>query len=463
MKTIGMVGGTGKNMKAFTLIFFIIATRVASVYCQPGPAAIPFDVFKVMEIVRSNDNNALWPNFRPTQIPVLVFDSINTWLFHSEAKPDGFSEVQEHPGVFRFAGQYPLVQGNSTIRIGDQWLATSVFSSYAQRTGEKYSTRDLAGIIIHEQFHVFSRIEHPTWQQNDGYLLLYPSETPEALFLRRSEKEAFRNAVVSSNPCEIAGWVQEGFDYRNKRFSLIAPAYADYEKQLQRTEGLSDYIERLARGSDPLAASTITNGIAPAGVRDLGYVEGRWIAMILDKLNPGWKSVLEENDTLYLEDILKKTISDLPVESQHFTTQETESLNTEAKGDFKQWQSKKKQEIEQFNAMPGNRIEINASNNPLAIRIFEPLEIEILDDGSIFHRLIFSAGNEAGSLRIMHQPSITWFDNSLRIVRLVVNGLTESPQIIENENKIVIRSNNNSIELKYTKLIVNGSLYILEL
>jgi hypothetical protein len=33
-------------------------------------------------------------------------------------------------------------------------------------------------------------------------------------------------------------------------------------------------------------------GIALAGIRDIGYVEGRWIAMILDKLKPEWKAVL---------------------------------------------------------------------------------------------------------------------------------------------------------------------------
>jgi hypothetical protein len=440
-----------------------IVMRVSLLYCQPDPAASPFDVFKVMEIVKSKNDHPLWPDFRPSQIPVLVFDSSNTWLFHSEVKPDGFSDVQEHPGVYKFPGQYQLVRGNSTVRMGDKWMATSVFSNYAQRTGEKYSAKDLAGIIIHEQFHVFSRTEHPAWQQNDGYLLLYPPETPEALFLRRSEKESFRRAIVSDNPKEIAGWVQEAFNYRNKRFNLIAPVFADYENQLQRTEGLSDYIERLARGSDPLFASTITNGIAPAGIRDLGYVEGRWIAMILDKLNPGWKSVLEENDTLYLEDILKKVINELPYESKNFTSAEMDKLKTEANIDFIKWQEKKKQEVEQFNGMPGFRIEINSSSKPLTIRIFEPLEIEILNDGSVFHRLIFSAGNEAGSLRIMHQPCITWFDNSLRIVRLVVNGLTESPHIIENENKIEIRNNNISVELKYTKMSVNGSSYILEL
>ncbi|MCJ7820766.1 MAG: hypothetical protein MUP53_06150, partial [Bacteroidales bacterium] len=112
---------------------------------------------------------------------------------------------------------------------------------------------------------------------------------------------------------------------------------------------------------------------------------------------------------------------------------------------------------------PGFRIRINASAKPLSIRIFEPLEIEILDDGSVYHRLIFSAGNDAGTLRVMNQPCITRFDNSLQIVELILNGLKESPEIIENENRILIKNNNISIDLKYTKISVDKSLYSIEL
>ena len=134
----------------------------------------------------------------------------------------------------------------------------------------------------------------------------------EALFLRRVEKEAFKRAVLFNNTGEISGWVKEALSYRDQRLNMINPVFGQYENELQRTEGLSDYIEKVARELDPLNASDITNGIAPAGVRDLGYVEGRWIAMILDKINPGWKLALEENDTLYLEDILEKSTNYLP-------------------------------------------------------------------------------------------------------------------------------------------------------
>jgi hypothetical protein len=445
-------------------IVFLITIFKGTDSCSQSENIRPVeDVFKVMGIVKQSVENPLWPGFNVSEIPVMVFDSINTWLFFSNIQPDGFTGVKDHKEIFMFTGQYPLVRGNSIIRVGDKWIAASVFSTYSRRTGDRYSAKDLAGIIIHEQFHIFQRNIHPQWRQNDGLLLLYPTETKEALFLRRIEKEAFKRAVISDKPGEIAGWVKEALSYREQRLNMINSLFSRYEMELQRTEGLSDYIEKIARGLDPLNASDITNGIASAGVRDLGYVEGRWIAMILDRLSPDWKSVLEANDTLYLEDILKKVTSVMPGNAISFNSGEIDKIRAEADDDFFKWKEMKKQEIEEFNDMPGFRIRINASSKPLSIRIFEPLEIEILDDGSVYHRLIFSAGNDAGTLRVMNQPCITRFDDSLQIVELMLNGLEESPEINENENRIQLKNNNISIDLKYTKISVDNSLYSVEL
>ena len=308
-----------KNISLLALILVTLLKQPV-LFCQHVENQPVEDIFRVMALVAENNDNPLWPGFKVSEVPVMVYDSINTWLFHAELAPDGFTEVKEHPGIYMFNGQHPVVRGNSVTRLGDKWIATSVFSSYARRTGEKYDTRDLAGIIIHEQFHIFQRINHPGWQQNDGLLLLYPAETVEALFLRRVEKEAFKRAVLSNDTGEISGWIKEALSYRDQRLNMINPVFGQYEKELQRTEGLSDYIEKVARKLDPLNASDITNGIAPAGVRDLGYVEGRWIAMILDKINPGWKLALEENDTLYLEDILEKSINYLPGNTTSFSS-----------------------------------------------------------------------------------------------------------------------------------------------
>jgi len=430
---------------------------------QEEPRKPVADVFKVMKLASGPEIDALWPEFRVSEIPVLVFDSLNTYLFHSDAINEGFIRSDKDPEVWVYEGQHPLVRGNSIVRLGEKWIATSVLSSFSKRTGEKYNLRDMSGIIVHEQFHIFQRTRYPGWRQNDGLLLIYPEETIESLFLRRMEKEAFKRAVIPGLGEETVGWTKLGLLLRKERLDLVPFEFANYENELQLTEGLSDYIEKRARDQHPLDATDITNGIAPAGIRDLGYVEGRWIAMILDKLSPDWKLHLEKNDSIYLEDILETVVKELPVKEKAFESNDTDSMKASAEADFNEWQEQKKKEIEEFFNAPGYRLEIRSPENPLNIRMFEPLEIEILDNRGVYHRIFFSAGNESGSLRIMNHPCITWFDDAYRISRLMINGLNQAPEIIDSEKKLVIKDNGISIELNYSELSIDKTFFTVDL
>lgn len=445
-----------------TLAMFMLCMGKTSLG-QEGLVAPVADVFKVMELASDRKLDALWPEFRVSEIPVLVFDSLNTYLFHSRSTDEGFVRSGKNPEVWVYEGQHLLVRGNSIVRMGEDWTATSVLSSFSRRTGEKYDLKDMAGIIVHEQFHIFQRTHHPSWRQNDGLLLRYPDETAEALLLRRMEKEAFKRAVVSGEPKQNAGWAKLAMQLREERLGPLAPQFAHYENELQRTEGLSDYIEKRARDLDPLDASNITNGIAPAGIRDLGYIEGRWIAITLDKLRPDWKSELEKNDSLYLEDILKAVLDESPVTKGAFETWELDTMKAAAEADFTEWQSRKKAEIEDFFELPGYRIEIRSSSNPFVIRLFEPLEMEILDDGGVYHRLVFMAGNESGNLRIINHPCITWFNDWYQVTKLMINGLKQAPEIIESKKKLTIKDNSISIELNYSRLSIDKTLYIVDI
>jgi len=351
------------------------------------------------------------------------------------------------------------VWGNSVARFGEVWTATSVLSNYSRRTKEKYTPKDLAGIIVHEQFHVFQRTKHPGWRQNDGVLLFYPEESKEALFLRRGEKEAFKRAVLATDKKEITGWALTALDYRKKRMDMVPEEFGNYEKDLQRTEGLSDYIERIARGVDPLNASNMTNGIAPAGVRDLGYWEGRWIAMVLDRVSPDWKKVIESNDTLYLEEILESATTDSPFKKQAFRNKEISNLRSDSDKDFDEWQLKKAAEIASYKNLPGYSIEISSISSPLNIRIFEPLEIEVLADRAVFHRVIFSAANQRGTMKILNHPCITYFDESFRLVKINIYGLPEAPQVIAEEKKLIVKYRDISLELNYSELATEGSAF----
>ncbi|MDZ7633973.1 MAG: hypothetical protein U5L72_05850 [Bacteroidales bacterium] len=419
-------------------------------------------VTDVREVMREHALIAevnLWPGFNLKEIPVAVYDSVNTWLFFADHAPEGFRKADHDTGVFVLEGQYPLVRGNSVVRFGETWTATSILSNSSRRTGERYNSKDLAGIIVHEQFHVFQRIKHPGWRQNDGVLLFYPEETKEALFLRRIEKEAFKRAVLATDKKEITGWALTALDYRKERLDMVPVTFGNYERDLQRTEGLSDHIERISRGVDPLNASNMTNGIAPAGVRDLGYWEGRWIAMILDRLNPDWKVQLESNDTLFLEEILESAMMDPPLGKQTFSEGEISQLRLDSDKIFDEWQFKKSEEIESYENLPGYSLEISSISSPLNIRIFEPLEIELLPERAVFHRLIFSAANQKGNIRIFNHPCITYFDESFRLVKLCIYGLPEAPEVITEEKKLILKYGDISLELNYSELTLKGADY----
>lgn len=448
-----------RRLTIATLVFFPLFNLLYVADARQTIVKPVTDIREVMMEHAAISEINLWPGFDPEQIPVAVYDSVNTWLFFSDQPPEGFSPAEDFEGVFVFKGQYPLVRGNSVVRFGDAWTATSVLSNYSRRTDERYTPRDLAGIIVHEQFHVFQRNKHPRWRQNDGVLLFYPQETKEALFLRRIEKAAFKKAVLSVSDDEIAGWALTAMGCRKERLNMLPEQYGNYEKDLQHTEGLSDYIERIARGVDPLNASNMTNGIAPAGVRDLGYWEGRWIAMILDRLNPDWKNYLESNDTLYLEEILESELHDAQAKGLAFSDSEVNHLKAGAQKDFDQWQVKKAEELDGYKSLPGYRIEINSLAEPLNIRIFEPLEIEILPDRAVFHRVIFSAANQKGNIRILNHPCITGFNEAYRLVKLVLNGLPVAPELNHEEKKLTLKHEGITLEFNYTEITTDGSGY----
>jgi hypothetical protein len=91
-------------------------------------------------------------------------------------------------------------------------------------------------------------------------------------------------------------------------------------------------------------------------------------------------------------------------------------------------------------------------SDPLNIRIFEPLEIEILPERAVFHRVIFSAANQKGSIRIFNHPCITAFDESYRLVNLIIYGLPEIPVANPEEKKLTFRYEGITLELNYAEL-----------
>lgn len=185
--------------------------------------------------------------------------------------------------------------------------------------------------------------------------------------------------------------------------------------------------------------------------------------MILDRLSPDWKSRLESNDTLYLEEILESVLLDPSLIKQPFSESDIRQLRLNAEKDFDEWEINKAEEIESYKNLPGYRIEINSLADPLNIRIFEPLEMEIMPERAVFHRVIFSAANQKGNIRIFNHPCITGFDDSYRLVKLILNGIPVTPDVNREEKKLTLKYEGIIVDLNYAELRTEDSCYFLTL
>ena len=394
------------------------------------------DVFELMKRVDRIEENSLWPGFYPAKIPTAVFDGVNTYLFEHPSPPEGFLIQREREDVHVFKGQHPQVRGNSRMQINGIWTATSVLRSHSRLTGERYSLQNMAGIIVHEQYHVFQKHKHPEWSPNDGYLFNYPLDSQEMLALRAMEIEAFRRAAAAQNPKEVAGWAREALKWRDRRHRLLDDALARYEGELQRFEGLADYIECIS-GDKDLTQIGVEPGFAPGAIRHMGYILGRWMASILDRLKPNWKTNMESGQAEYLHEILKTTLNPSNP-GYEFSDSEQESFFQKAKEDVAKRKAIVQKLREEFESQAGYRIEIESVSSPLRLLMFFADRTEALSKRELLHRSLLMLRNENGSVYVRDLKSITKNDGSTCVVKLTVAGIDDKPTIEKMGDKVKV-------------------------
>ncbi len=419
----------------FCRYFLCLVTIVAvgtTVHSQ-DPVA---DVFELMGRVARIEKNSLWPGFFPAEIPTAVYDGVNTYLIKHPSPPEEFKPFEQKKGVHVFKGQHTQVRGNSRVQINGVWTATSVLRTHSRLTGERYSLQNMAGIIVHEQFHVFQRIEHPEWRPNDGYLFNYPHDTPDMLAFRMMEVEAFRRAAAAQEPKEASGWAREALTWRDKRHDLLNDALAQYEGELQRFEGLAEYIECVS-GDKDLSQMPVDPGFAPGAIRHLGYILGRWMAAILDKLKPGWKDIMESDEMEYLHEILESALSSSD-QTYLFSDSDQESFFQKAREAVANRKGIVQKLREEFESQSGYRVEIVAERSPLRLRMFFADRTEALTRKELLHMSLLMLQGDKGSVSIRDLKSITENDGSIQVVKLTVAGIEEKPMIERIEGKIMV-------------------------
>lgn len=256
---------------------------------------------RVVQVLKEFDrisSRPLWPGFEPRRIPLEVFDGGRTWLLRHPSPPADFHPFSGEKDIAVFEGRHETLRANTAIILGGVTTATASFEGHAE------TPRRLAGLLLHEAFHVFQARRHPSWGGNEVEQLLYPVENAAILALRRLESAALARSLAADEHPAARAWAARALAFRRERFALLPERESAYERGTEMKEGLARYVERKATGDDgPLLPP---EEFPAQAVRLRAYASGCAIGLVLDRLDSAWKRRLEEKDDVPLDELLRR-------------------------------------------------------------------------------------------------------------------------------------------------------------
>ncbi|HEX9902557.1 MAG TPA: hypothetical protein VGB72_06810 [Acidobacteriota bacterium] len=390
--------------------------------------------FTLWEEAGKYSSPVLWPGFEPEKLPTLIFDGSDTYAFGFASLPRGFSPAEGRADIGFYKGQHPLMIANRRVQLDNVYAASCLaFPEFFRK-----SSRILAGTLIHEQFHIFQALSHPDWSPNDAYLFNYPPDTTDSVLLRRLEVEAFKRAVSAASDDEIRGWAASGLAYRLERLRSLPQNLARYEDEIQRLEGLAQYVEWKVNGLGLL--DNLPNlDFAPAAIRDWGYISGRWLGNILDRLDPDWKTDLEAGHYAYLKERLAKVVQGAN-DRYSFSQEEVAGLRRQAEADLKVKLASRSKLRKKIEAKLGWRIEIIARKSPLHVRFFLANESEALSQREMIHTRWLALTSPSCDLQVIDQECLTESEGPGKVERVLIPGLNRRPRVERIAGQRMIRA-----------------------
>lgn len=442
----------------------VLASCSAAAAQSPGAAPAV-----ELEVERISAAQPLWPGFDPLAVPLAIYDGQQTWLFRHPNPPAGFAAVAgSAPAARAYQGRFPAVTSNSSAEIGGVMTATLL----ADGTRAQTPPAELASVALHESFHVYQRRHHPGWSGNEGDLLVYPVTNPDLLAARRLESAALQRALANVENAGAACWARVALSYRRERFAAMDPAFVAYERLTELNEGLAAYIQLRAAGQGMVTIPAVE--FLPEAVRLRAYTIGPALAVLLDRLSPGWQQALEASDTQFLDGLLDAAINgpNAPASvSCAFTPVEVGAAKREARFNAAEvktgWGSRQRA----FEVKEGWRVVIqSAPGQPLWPQAFDPLNIDRVD-GGLIHTRYLKLGNDAGQMTALDE---TGADIEARTEGIgphpIFNGvswvevvLSIRPTVESANGRLVIRGPGFSADFKAATYSVSGQQYLVQL
>ncbi len=381
----------------------IVATPLAAVTAQPSR---PSDIERAF---LASAQQIRWPGFEPERIPLAVYDGQFTALFRHPAPPAEFVRSDSASRGAVMAGRHPAVTANSSAQIGGRGTATLMTD--LRETGRR-NTRassppaaSLAAIALHEAFHVFQRERHVGWVGNEGDLFTYPVDDARRLALRRLETDALHRAQEAGSATRAVCWARAFLQLRTARYDGLDSAFTRYERLTELNEGLANYIQTLANGQRRVPFPA--HEFSPSAVRLRTYTTGTAIALLLDRVSPGWQALLESQDQYTLDQLLTEALVHTPASANtcaHSRREHTVALRV-AQHDSVAIAASRRARRRTFDARSGLRLVVEANDAaPLWPQGFDPLNVERVN-GGLLHTRFLSLGNDAGTIELIDEEA----------------------------------------------------------
>lgn len=341
-------------------------------------------------------SGALWLDFTPSQVPLLVFDGVSTFLIGAEPQDPRWAPAALG---WQWRGQHPALVANTCVEVEPGLLAAGVLLPSLGAVGPA----GLAALLVHEAFHVWQRTHpSPAWAADELAVLTFP-DTAEVLHTRAEEAHWLGEAVL--NPSGTAAG--HALYWRAQRDQVLPEEHQQLERRMETLEGLAQYVEQRFLGLRP----HVTPDLAlRSSARAWAYHSGAALAHLLS--GDDWPAAVMAGESLDALLTREHPARSAPVHP---------ALHHQAVRAAAQRQADKDGELQAFHALPGVRLRVRCDDG--LVQGFDPMNVIPLAPGRWLHGRFLALGHPSGQIEVRDGQALTEGPSLFRVTRLELVGV----------------------------------------
>jgi hypothetical protein len=433
---------------------FVMAAGIAltSFAADPVPVVDPFEVIGAFDRLAELD---LWPGFDATAFPIAVYDGERTLLLRHPNPPEEFAPFEGLDNVWFSPGRHPAMRWNSNAEIGGVRTATLLLTIEPGRSVEFE-----ASILFHEVFHLYSKPLHPTWRPNEVFRYSYPMSDVDNYRRLLMEEEALARAVEAGDEATTASWAAAALAIRHERTAKLAEEHREFEIALELQEGTAVYMGRSTLGT---AGETVRlrEERGPEGIRWRCYETGATVAVILDRLLPAWKTLLDEEPEITFAQLLERALNTREIEPASFTDEDLSGLASRAETAIADLAAERKAVYDDF-VTRGKRVVIRLEDTSdfFEMTRFDPMAVEILNNGEALQAHNLTAVHSRGEINFVNPHFVRRsLDGVLALTtpagehpfldgfrRVAISGFAGEPTVTRNGDAVTLEAEGLTVQ-----------------